>query len=83
MSEDDAFLSRAHGVVVSHLLSMREALGSIPSVSIMAVEPFRPNASAGGAEAGDRVHGGMAGGKAGRGGGPCSPCGLMDKAPPS
>ena len=27
-------LSRAHGVVVSHPLSMREALGSIPSVSI-------------------------------------------------
>ena len=26
--------SRAHGVVVSHPLSMREALGSIPSVSI-------------------------------------------------
>ena len=25
--------SRAHGVVVSHPLSMREALGSIPSVS--------------------------------------------------
>ncbi len=25
---------RAHGVVVSHPLSMREALGSIPSVSI-------------------------------------------------
>ena len=74
---------RAHGVVVSHPLSMREALGSMPSVSIMAVEPFRPNASAGGAEAGDRVHGGMAGGKAGRGGGPCSPCGLMDRAPPS
>ena len=28
-----ATLSRAHGVVVSHPLSMREALGSIPSVS--------------------------------------------------
>ena len=28
---------RAHGVVVSHPLSMREALGSIPSVSIMAL----------------------------------------------
>ena len=69
--------------MVSQPLSMRDAPGSIPSVSIMAVEPFRPNASAGGAEAGDRVHGGMAGGKAGRGGGPCSPCGLMDKAPPS
>ena len=27
--------SRAHGVVVSHPLSMREALGSIPSVSIV------------------------------------------------
>ena len=27
----------AHGVVVSHLLSMREALGSIPSVSIFNV----------------------------------------------
>jgi hypothetical protein len=26
-------LQRAHGVVVSHPLSMREALGSIPSVS--------------------------------------------------
>ena len=26
----------AHGVVVSHPLSMREALGSIPSVSIFA-----------------------------------------------
>ena len=26
---------RAHGVVVSHPLSMREALGSIPSVSIL------------------------------------------------
>ena len=31
-----ATLSRAHGVVVSHPLSMREALGSIPSVSIFA-----------------------------------------------
>ena len=28
------FISRARGVVVSHPLSMREALGSIPSVSI-------------------------------------------------
>ena len=28
-------ISRAHGVVVSHPLSMREALGSIPSVSIL------------------------------------------------
>ena len=28
-------ISRAHGVVVSHPLSMREALGSIPSVSIV------------------------------------------------
>ena len=27
----------AHGVVVSHPLSMREALGSIPSVSILAM----------------------------------------------
>ena len=26
---------RAHGVVVSHPLSMREALGSIPSVSML------------------------------------------------
>ena len=55
------FARWAHGVVVSHPLSMREALGSIPSVSITSAEPFRPNASAGGAEAGDRVHGGMAG----------------------
>ena len=76
-------LSRAHGVVVSHPLSMREALGSILSVSIIVVEPFHPNASAGSAEAGDRVHGGMAGVLAERGGGQCSPCGLMDKAPPS
>ena len=30
-------LVRAHGVVVSHPLSMREALGSIPSVSIFYV----------------------------------------------
>jgi uncharacterized membrane protein len=30
----DLMFRRAHGVVVSHLLSMREALGSIPSVSI-------------------------------------------------
>ena len=37
--EDDALSSRAHGVVVSHPLSMQEVLGSIPSVSIMAVEP--------------------------------------------
>ena len=50
-------LSRAHGVVVSHLLSMREALGSIPSVSIIAPHP---NVSENSAEAGDRVHGGMA-----------------------
>ena len=28
------FISRARGVVVSHPLSMREALGSIPSVSM-------------------------------------------------
>ena len=33
---------RAHGVVVSHPLSMREALGSIPSVSIW-VFFFRPH----------------------------------------
>ena len=30
----DAVISWAHGVVVSHPLSMREALGSIPSVSM-------------------------------------------------
>ena len=30
-------INRAHGVVVSHPLSMREALGSIPSVSIFNV----------------------------------------------
>ena len=35
-------LERARGVVVSHPLSMREALGSIPSVSI-----FRLNAMEG------------------------------------
>ena len=29
------YTNRAHGVVVSHPLSMREALGSIPSVSIL------------------------------------------------
>ena len=32
---------RAHGVVVSHPLSMREALGSIPSVSTFAVGSVR------------------------------------------
>ena len=32
-------LPRAHGVVVSHPLSMREALGSIPSVSMLRVTP--------------------------------------------
>ena len=32
------FLSRAHGVVVSHPLRMRKALGSIPSVSIQLLE---------------------------------------------
>ena len=31
--------SRAHGVVVSHPLSMREALGSIPSVSMLRDTP--------------------------------------------
>ena len=76
-------LARAHGVVISHPLSMREALGSIPSVSIIVVEPFHPSASADSAEAGDRVHEGMAGVLAERGGGRCSPCGLTDKAPPS
>ena len=30
----------AHGVVVSHPLSMREALGSIPSVSIFRLVPI-------------------------------------------
>ena len=34
MWPSDLCLSRAHGVVVSHPLSMREALGSIPSVSM-------------------------------------------------
>ena len=41
-------VSRAHGVVVSHPLSMREALGSIPSVSISVPQTCttscRPNA---------------------------------------
>ena len=32
--------NRSHGVVVSHPLSMREALGSIPSVSIRAIICF-------------------------------------------
>ena len=31
---DVSYVNGAHGVVVSHPLSMREALGSIPSVSI-------------------------------------------------
>ena len=31
---DVPYVNGAHGVVVSHPLSMREALGSIPSVSI-------------------------------------------------
>ena len=34
VSHTSLTLLRAHGVVVSHPLSMREALGSIPSVSI-------------------------------------------------
>ena len=33
---DVPYVNGAHGVVVSHPLSMREALGSIPSVSIFA-----------------------------------------------
>ena len=36
MQQGPEELSRARGVVVSHPLSMREALGSIPSVSIRA-----------------------------------------------
>ena len=32
----------AHGVVVSHPLSMREALGSIPSVSICVIKLTTP-----------------------------------------
>ena len=34
MRQEMNSLTRARGVVVSHPLSMREALGSIPSVSI-------------------------------------------------
>ena len=37
----------AHGVVVSHPLSMREALGSIPSVSISSTSPSLPSTNAG------------------------------------
>ena len=42
------YLSRAHGVVVSHPLRMRKALGSIPSVSIQLLKfvvawSFSPN----------------------------------------
>ena len=33
------YTNRAHGVVVSHPLSMREALGSIPSVSMLRFTP--------------------------------------------
>ena len=33
---DVHYVNGAHGVVVSHRLSMQEALGSIPSVSIFA-----------------------------------------------
>ena len=33
-------IRRAHGVVVSHPLSMREALGSIPSVSMLRCPGF-------------------------------------------
>ena len=33
-------LNRAHGVVVSHPLRMRKALGSIPSVSIICCHVF-------------------------------------------
>ena len=36
---------RAHGVVVSHPLSMREALGSIPSVSIFVLQVISAMAS--------------------------------------
>lgn len=36
VATSEARNDRAHGVVVSHPLSMREALGSIPSVSIFA-----------------------------------------------
>ena len=34
VAKQEVHNDRAHGVVVSHPLSMREALGSIPSVSI-------------------------------------------------
>jgi hypothetical protein len=44
---------RAHGVVVSHPLSMREALSSIPSVSI-ASALHRPHPRS--ADAGDYRH---------------------------
>ena len=36
-------INRAHGVVVSHPLSMREALGSIPSVSMLKAAAAIPN----------------------------------------
>ena len=36
---DVPYVNGAHGVVVSHPLSMREALGSIPSVSMLRVTP--------------------------------------------
>ena len=36
MNTDGTQYAGAHGVVVSHPLSMREALGSIPSVSMLA-----------------------------------------------
>ena len=38
-----SFISRARGVVVSHPLSMREALGSIPSVSMLKAAAAMPN----------------------------------------
>jgi hypothetical protein len=38
--------ARAHGVVVSHPLRMRKALGSIPSVSISARQMARDNPAA-------------------------------------
>ena len=37
--------TRAHGVVVSHPLSMREALGSIPSVNTLAIHNCAAGAS--------------------------------------
>ncbi len=40
-----SFEHRAHGVVVSHPLRMRKALGSIPSVSIYARQIARDNPS--------------------------------------